>query len=607
MESTGKVRRFFTNKASKAIVFILCAALAAAAWTQIIIMSYQGINPECLIIKQYKDSNSFISRYVSDAYNDAYQTLHEGGKMPESSSYYYYISNGKQTYTNVSSTNKAFFAQYDSAFYSYEKGLLTFGANTNSNISFGFANKDTVYIAFSDKFLETHQKTWQAQRDLLMPYAMGVVVCLLLSTVFFIWIICAAGKKPGDKELHLCRIDKMYSDILIAVLIGLTVGAFSIAFASNMYYYGNIVPGNMNTYEKYAFVLLGVCTFAMFMLCLAVFLSMVRKIKARKLLKHSLIYTICYKIYDFFRSLFDGRKFNKYPLTKSLFYRQMLFIVLSFVLVILTLALVRTPIFIVPFLLEAVLIYWFIKGSRKTYDDINKGFNESLEDQMRAERMKIALVTNVSHDLKTPLTSIISYVDLISKEEGLTDTVRDYVSILAEKSNRLKQIVSDLFELAKSTSGDIEINLEKIDFKKLIQQTLGDMDDKIQASNLRFKVKMPDESVNILSDGKKLYRVFLNVIDNALKYSHPGTRVFVSLEVIDKEAVATVVNTAGYEMDFCEEEILQRFNRGDKARTTEGSGLGLSIAESFTSVCGGKFNIKIDGDQFRVIIKFAKI
>jgi signal transduction histidine kinase len=345
----------------------------------------------------------------------------------------------------------------------------------------------------------------------------------------------------------------------------------------------------------------------MFTLCLAVFLSMVRKIKAKKLLKHSLIFTICYKIFDFFRSLFDGRKFERYPLTKSLFYRQMLFIVLSFVLVILTMLLIRTPIFIVPFLLEAVLIYWFIKGSRKTYDDINKGFNESLEDQMRAERMKIALVTNVSHDLKTPLTSIISYVDLISKEDSLSDTVRDYVSILTEKSNRLKQIVSDLFELAKSTSGDIEINLEKIDLKKLIEQTLADMDDKIQMSQLQFKVKMPDDAVNILSDGKKLYRVFLNVIDNALKYSHQGTRVYVNLEIIDKEAVATVVNTAGYEMDFTEEEILQRFNRGDKARTTEGSGLGLSIAESFTGVCGGKFNIKIDGDQFKVIIKFAKI
>jgi len=303
--------------------------------------------------------------------------------------------------------------------------------------------------------------------------------------------------------------------------------------------------------------------------------------------------------------MFDGRIFAKYPLTKSLFYRQLIFITASGFLVFLTFVLMMvSPLCILPPILEIIIIYWYIKGNNKTFEEINEGFNESIEEQMKAERMKIALITNVSHDLKTPLTSIISYVDLLSKEDGLSDTASDYIKILSDKSDRLKNIVSDLFDLAKSTSGNINLDLETLDIKKLIEQTLADMEDKIEKSGLQIKTKLPDCPVNIFSDGKKLYRVFQNIIDNALKYSLIGSRVFVELENNNGKAIATVKNTAGYEMNFTSDEILQRFNRGDKSRTTEGSGLGLSIAESFTTVCGGNFKVDIDGDLFKVAVSF---
>jgi len=257
----------------------------------------------------------------------------------------------------------------------------------------------------------------------------------------------------------------------------------------------------------------------------------------------------------------------------------------------------------IPPVIEIAVIYWYVKYNNKTYEEINKGFDESLEEQMKSERMKVELITNVSHDLKTPLTSIISYIDLLSKEE-LSDTARDYVNILCEKSYRLKNIVSDLFDLAKSTSGDINLDMEKLDLKKLIEQTLGDMEDEIESSGLQIKTRLPEEPVYIISDGKKLYRVFQNLIDNALKYSLKGTRVYIELEEVDGKAVTTIKNVAGYEMDFTAEEILQRFTRGDKSRSTEGSGLGLSIAESFTKVCGGSFKLDIDGDLFKVTMKF---
>jgi signal transduction histidine kinase len=603
MEGT-KFRNFCASRAVKIIVFLFTVILAAAAWMQLLFISSQEINPECLIIKEYKDSFSFENSYVDNAYTHVSRTLLEGEAMPLNADYYYYVNDGKKSYSNVKSTNRAFFAQYGDSFYAYENGEWTFGENTNAHTLYAFDEGVTIYIAFSDEFMAEHQAIWETNRDYLMPYAISILICLLLSLFFLIWLICVTGRKPQDRQLHLSKLDSIYSDILLAALIGICFLFFAIVFATNIHYHGYALAGNMTTYEVYTYVLLGVASAAAFTLCLVVLLSLVRKIKAGKFLKHSLIYVVCYKVFDFFRSFFDGRKFEKYPLTKSLFYRQMLFIIASFILVLITFAWKYSIAILVPIFLEVVMMYWFIKGNRKTYEEINKGFNESLEEQMKAERMKIALITNVSHDLKTPLTSIISYVDLLSKEEDLSDSARDYVNILTQKSERLRHIVSDLFDLAKSTSGDIKIEWEKIDLKKLIEQTLADMSDEIDKSALKFKVSMPDHPVHVIADGKKMYRVFLNVFDNALKYSLDSTRVYVRLEEKDNEAVATIINTAGYEMDFTAEEILQRFNRGDKARSTEGNGLGLSIAESFTNVSGGDFQLYIDGDQFKTIIRF---
>lgn len=239
-------------------------------------------------------------------------------------------------------------------------------------------------------------------------------------------------------------------------------------------------------------------------------------------------------------------------------------------------------------------------------DNIDAGMKKSIEEQVKSERMKIELVTNVSHDLKTPLTSIISYVDLLSKTE-LSDEAADYVKIISAKAERLKNIVSDLFDIAKANSGNSSVLLENLDLCKLIVQTLADMDDRVNASGMTIKTKLPSAPVIIRSDGKKLYRVFQNLIDNALKYSLKGTRIFIEAEITDGLVKASVKNTSAYELDFTADEIKERFTRGDKSRSTEGSGLGLSIAESFTAVCGGSFNVVIDGDQFRTEVVFPTV
>lgn len=238
--------------------------------------------------------------------------------------------------------------------------------------------------------------------------------------------------------------------------------------------------------------------------------------------------------------------------------------------------------------------------------NIGQGMEKALETQMKGERMKIDLITNVSHDLKTPLTSIIGYVDLLSRDQTLSAESRDYVTILINKTERLKSIISDLFELAKATSGDAKVDLEEMDMKRLVEQTLGDMADQIEESGFAIRYQCEATHTRFIGDSSRMYRVVQNVIENALKYSLKGTRIFLRITEADQNIKLEVVNTASYEMNFTEEEIMERFARAEKSRTSEGNGLGLSIADSFTKNCGGEFSIRIDGDQFLVTIQFKQ-
>lgn len=596
-----KLKNISRKKSTKTVVFILTVILIVLTVVQFQFVSYNDIIPESLIIREYSQSEYFLTQEVRNAWYEINSVMENRGEVPKSAHYYYFISDGEKTYSNVEGKDKNFFKQFDKAFYSYEMGTWTIGENTNPGgiTKFYVSDGYTIYISYPDEFINEKQQEWEESRNILVPFAVrvGVLAVLILTSIIFLMV--QTGKNQLDDEIHLTKIDSIFSDVLFSFFIPLA--AFWIIGISNLYY-----SGMSHVRQMYSAVWIGIITAFISVMCGIILLSLTRKAKSGRLFKHTVVYLVFYKIYDFFKSLYDGRMFERYPLTKSLFYRQLVFITSSAFLVFLTFLffLLYVPLFLIPPVVEIVIIYWYIKGNNKTFEDINKGFNESLGEQMKAERMKIALVTNVSHDLKTPLTSIISYVDLLSKEEDLSETVRDYVNVLSEKSNRLKNIVSDLFDLAKSTSGDIPLDMESLDIKKLIEQTLGDMEDEIEKSNLQIKTKLPENSLNIYSDGKKLYRVFQNVIDNALKYALPGTRVYVELEEIDGKAVAKIKNTAGYEMEFTAEEILQRFSRGDKSRTTEGSGLGLSIAESFTNVCGGKFKVEIDGDLFKVQISF---
>lgn len=239
-------------------------------------------------------------------------------------------------------------------------------------------------------------------------------------------------------------------------------------------------------------------------------------------------------------------------------------------------------------------------------DDIRNGMEAAVEERTKSERMKVELVANVSHDIKTPLTSIISYIQFLKQEEELPEHVKDYIRILDEKSERLKNMVQDVFSVSKAASGQLPVEQETLDFGKLLRQTLADMAEEIEKSSVTIKAQLPETPVLIRADGKRLYRVFQNLVQNALRYSLEGSRVFLTLQENGRRAAASIKNTSRQELNG-DKDFTERFVRGDESRTDGGSGLGLSIAKSFTEACGGTFQIETIADLFVVTVEFARI
>lgn len=235
---------------------------------------------------------------------------------------------------------------------------------------------------------------------------------------------------------------------------------------------------------------------------------------------------------------------------------------------------------------------------------IQRGFKKAVAEEVRSQRLKTELITNVSHDLKTPLTAIITYVNLL-KEEGVTEEERQsYIGILEQKSMRLKVLIEDLFEVSKATSKNVTLNLVDVDLVSLMKQVALELEDKIQASNVDFRWDFPDEKIQVKLDSQKTYRIFENLLVNITKYAQPHTRAYIAIRKDNGEAVITMKNISAGELNFTPEEITERFVRGDISRNTEGSGLGLAIAKSFTELQNGKFYIDVDADLFKAEIRW---
>ena len=247
------------------------------------------------------------------------------------------------------------------------------------------------------------------------------------------------------------------------------------------------------------------------------------------------------------------------------------------------------------------------KSHGEDLNHIAQGMAAAVDQRMRSERMKTELITNVSHDIKTPLTSIINYADLIGQEPKDSDKIPEYAAVLTRQSERLKRLIEDLVEASKASTGNLEVNLAPCQPGVLLTQAAGEYEQKLKDAGLDLVTRQPETAVTILADGRRLWRVFDNLMNNICKYAQRGTRVYLTLEERDGQAVISFKNTSRAPLDIPAEELLERFVRGDAARTGEGNGLGLSIAKSLTELQQGTLDLTVDGDLFKVVLKFRTV
>ncbi len=250
---------------------------------------------------------------------------------------------------------------------------------------------------------------------------------------------------------------------------------------------------------------------------------------------------------------------------------------------------------------------WDLKKHGENLNNIAGGMAIAVEDRLKSERMKTELITNVSHDIKTPLTSIINYADLISKEPCDNEKITEYSEVLTRQSEKLKRLIDDLVEASKASTGNLEVMLAPCNASVFLEQADGEYDEKLKAAGLELITKVPEKELRIMADGRRMQRIFDNLMNNICKYAQEGTRVYLSLEELDGNAVISFKNTSRDPLDMSEEELMERFTRGDSSRTTEGNGLGLSIAKSMAELQGGSLKLSIDGDLFKAILSFPLI
>lgn len=249
---------------------------------------------------------------------------------------------------------------------------------------------------------------------------------------------------------------------------------------------------------------------------------------------------------------------------------------------------------------------WKFKKHGDYLNQISEGMAVAVEEKIKSERLKTELVTNVSHDIKTPLTSIINYTGLLKKEDITQQEATEYIEVLERQSARLKKLIEDLMEVSKTSTGNVTLKMELCDVNILLTQTLGEFEEKMDSRELVLVINKSLENIFIMADNRHIWRIFDNLMNNICKYGQPGTRVYINIEAADNKVVIIFRNTSNYQLNISSSELMERFVRGDASRHTEGSGLGLSIARNLAEIMGGSLELHVDGDLFKVILEFPR-
>ena len=516
---------------------------------------------------------------------------------------------------------------------------------------------DTTYT-IQDQFYQN-----KVAYDNNIPYFKGTTWLLVLSIILFlgatIWLTLEAGRTAEDEELHLNGFDHWKTEIaaVLIVLIWIVGSYIGIHFWNgNIYTMINDIPTYLKdggTYFEYYYArgmdvssaymsaslylpslsiaelaeiyFYGVFTLGCFFMG---YVSLIKRIKGRNLWKNSLLRVIVrfiYKIYD-----------NRKKTTKTVLLLCGFFLVQGIAV------LFRNGVTMLLVLLADVGVFYVVQNGLLLKEKLKKGIEEialgnmeyqiplqglrgenlklaemingiangfhmAVEEAMKNERLKTDLITNVSHDIKTPLTSIINYVAILKQSDIADPKIQGYLDILEAKAQRLKTLTEDVVEASKVSSGNISLEYMDVDLVEMIQQTEGEMAEKFEARNLKMIVNLPAEPAVVHVDGRRMWRVLENIFGNAAKYAMPGTRVYADLKLEEDTVDLSLKNVSEHQLNISADELTERFIRGDLSRSSEGSGLGLSIAQSLTTMQGGTFNLYLDGDLFRVNIRFPRV
>ena len=506
-----------------------------------------------------------------------------------------------------------------------------------------FDQTSTIVIACSvdEDIVAEYKAIWELQEGIVIDTITYTIANAGIALLMLIYLICVCGKTP-DGEYKNMWLDNVWLEGHLAAIAAFGVGGVAVCFlVIEQYAYGDF-PKN------FVYPILGAVSGLVSLVLISSLLSIIRNIKTRRLIETSIVLRL---VRWCFRTL---KKIVRWVWRKNKAFWKAIFRLLSKKTGVILVGMlfgytafigilgILTPESPLPVII-GVLLFGFaafvvarrsadldevkkgvsevrngnvaykipelrcedMKALAANINDIAMGLDESVSAKVKAERMKTELITNVSHDIKTPITSIINYTELLSKVDGLPEEAKDYVAVIAKKSDRLKNLTQDLFDISKVQSGNDEVVLEKLDVALLIGQALAEHDNEIQSSGLQFCVDTPKE-LFISADGRKMSRVMSNLIGNILKYTMQNTRVFIS--AADKAGVIEIVlkNISAYPLNFSAEEITGRFVRGDESRTAEGNGLGLAIVKSYTEICNGTFDVVLDGDMFKAILKFRK-
>lgn len=511
----------------------------------------------------------------------------------------------------------------------------------NHTIDQSFDTKDFVFaVSVDTKFsvadsMADEAENYETYSKLMFPMLAGAIFGSVLWLIGMVWLTVTAGRRPEDEEIHLNGFDRWYTEIAAGTVIGIWLAGTIIS--------GTLIANSSLGYSHVVVTVIVIClicgtyTMAWFLIG---YLSLVRRIKAGTLWKNSLIRKVLKWIGKCSGKLADfARAFSRNTAEKiKVLLVGGAFLFLQFLIIgcvfsgagVFLLALMAVDVAtMILAIRKADGLDLIMDGLKKISDgelqykiktdtltgkqkvmaeyinNIGSGLDAAVENSLKKERMQTELITNVSHDLKTPLTSIINYVDLMKRENPTDPKIQEYLRILDEKSQRLKVLTEDVVEASKASTGNIKLEMNDIDFVEMVQQVIGEFEEKFQEKNLTMMVHFTDEPSIIYADGQRMWRVLENVFGNVVKYAMEGTRVYAEISNRNKKVTFSLKNISAQPLNISADELTERFIRGDVARNTEGSGLGLSIAKSLTELQGGEFKLYLDGDLFKVMITFV--